>query len=90
MTALAQFATLNTIAKLSLSQSSIGGLRLEQPSCHGTAPDYVDAVCDRVEAYSGVGPLLQVRDADLTSQQLIDQAIVLVNGDRMQLDLTEQ
>ncbi len=85
-----QFAMLKAFAKLSLSQSAIGGLKLEEPSCHGTAPSYRDRTCDRIEAHFGLAPLLQFRNADLTSQQLIDQSIILVNGDRVQLDLTEQ
>jgi hypothetical protein len=85
-----QFALLKAFAKLSISHADIGGLKLEQPTCHGTAPSYNDERCDKVEAYFTLDTLMKFNDADVTSQQLLDQNIILVSQDRVQVDLRDQ
>lgn len=86
----AQLPLLKAFAKLSVPIGTIGGLKLEQPSTHGTAPGYNDVVDDAVEAYFPLDLLLQFANADITSQALLNGSIVLVNDDRVEVDLSSQ
>lgn len=84
------FAMLKSFARLSLAHGVIGGLKLEQPTCHGTAPSYVDARCDPLEAYFPLAGLLSFAEDDITSQQLVNAAVVIVSDDRIEVDLSTQ
>ena len=85
-----QLALLKAFAKVAVPHDAIGGLKLEQPSRHGTAPYYVDTANDDVAAYFPVEAMLKFANADITSQQLVNQGIVLVNGNRVEVDLSTQ
>ncbi len=85
-----QLPLLKAFAKVSVPHDAIGGLKLRQPSTHGTAPDYTDQAKDDVEAYFPLDQLLKFANADITSQQLVNQSIILVNGDRVEVDLSTQ
>ena len=85
-----QLALLKTFALAAVRHDIIGGLKLTQPSTHGTAPNYLDTRSDRVEAYFPLDVLLKFAEADITSQQLVNQSIILVNGDRVEVDLSTQ
>jgi hypothetical protein len=65
------------------------GIKLEQHTSHGTAPYYRDVQIDRVEAYFPLDALVKLANADITSQELVTQAIILVNGDRIALDMSK-
>ena len=84
------FAMLKSFARLSVSHAALGGLKLEQPSCHGTAPGYSDAQCDQLEVYFPVASLVEFADDDITSQQLVNGSIVILADDRIEVDLSAQ
>jgi hypothetical protein len=86
----AQLPLLKAFAQISVSHQTIGGLKLAQPSIHGTAPDYKNVSADKVEAYFPMEAMLKFANADITSQQLVNQSIILVNGDRVEVDLSSQ
>lgn len=85
-----QLPLLKGFAKVAVPHDAIGGLKLEQPSRHGTAPDYANARDDHVAAYVPMDALLRFADADITSQELVNRSIVLVNDDRVEVDLSTQ
>ena len=85
-----QLPLLKAFAKISLAHKGIGGLKLVQPSRHGTAPSYTDARVDHVMAYFPIEVMLKFAQADMTSQQLVNQSIILVNDDRVEVDLSSQ
>jgi hypothetical protein len=85
-----QLALLKTFARIAVRHDLLGGLKLTQTSTHGTAPNYVDIRNDRVEAYFPLDALLKFAEADITSQQLVNLSIVLVSGDRIEVDLSTQ
>lgn len=85
-----QLSLLKGFAKVAVSHSLFGGIKLSQKSRHGTAPDYLDVASDEVQAYFPLEELLRFAEADITSQQLVDASIVLVGGDRVQIDLGKQ
>jgi hypothetical protein len=78
-----QLALLKAFAKITVRHDLIGGLKLTSISLHGTAPSYADMESDKVEAYFPIEALMKFADADITSQQLLDQSIILVKGDRI-------
>lgn len=85
-----QLTLLKAFAKIAVPHDSIGGLKLEQPSRHGMAPYYVDATDEEVAAYFPLDAMLRFATVDITSQQLVNQGIVLVNGNRVAVDLSTQ
>jgi hypothetical protein len=85
-----QLPLLKAFAKISLQHKGIGGLALIQSSRHGTAPYYTDVKVDKVIAYFPLDAMIKFAQADITSQQLINQSIILVNDDRVEVDLSSQ
>lgn len=85
-----QLPLLKSFAKITLAHKGIDGLELVQSSRHGTAPSYADTKVDEVKAYFPLDAMLKFASADITSQQLINQSIILVNGDRVEVDLSSQ
>jgi hypothetical protein len=85
-----RLSLLKAFAKVAVPHDSIGGLKLEQGSRHGTAPDYRDAKADQVEAYFPLSLLVKFADADITSQALVNGSIILLNSDRIDVDLSTQ
>lgn len=85
-----QLALLKAFAKIAVPHDSIGGLKLEEPSRHGSAPYYLDTTSEQVAAYFPVGAILKFANADITSQELVNQGIVLVDGNRVAVDLSTQ
>jgi hypothetical protein len=83
-----QLALLKAFAKTVSKHEGFGGLKLEQGSRHGTAPDYADVRVDKVEVYIPLEAILKYAAADITSQQLLDGSYVLVDGDRVAIDLS--
>jgi hypothetical protein len=86
----AQLPLLKAFAKLAMQHGVIGGLKLQQPVAHGTAPNYTDTTTDTVEAYFPLAAVVSFADADITSQALVNHSIILVNGDRVEVDLSTQ
>src|SRR6266446_1116321 len=85
-----QLALLKAFARVTVRHDLIGGLKLTVLSMHGNAPDYSDLEGDKVEAYFPIDALMKFADADITSQRLLDQSIILVKGDRIEVDLRTQ
>ena len=85
-----QLALLKAFTKIAVPHTVISGLKLEQTSIHGTAPSYSDTKSDTIDAYFPLDAMLKFAAADITSQQLANQSIVLVNGDRVEVDLRAQ
>lgn len=86
----AQLPLLKAFARLAMPTGVIGGLKLQQPVAHGTAPNYLDETADMVEAYFPLTSMIGFADADITSQALVNLSIILVNGDRVEVDLSTQ
>ena len=85
-----QLALLKAFARITIRHDLIGGLKLTQPSSHGTAPNYLDTRTDQIEAYFPVDLMVKFADADITSQQLVNQSIISVSGDRVEVNLGVQ
>ena len=85
-----RFAMLKAFARLSIPNQSIGGVKLSTESCHGHAPTYTDKKCDTVEIYFPVVSLLKFADDEITSQQLVNESVVRVAGDRIEVNLSAQ
>src|SRR6266540_796358 len=85
-----QLALLKAFTKIAVPHTVISGLKLQQTSIHGTAPSYSDTKSDTIDAYFPLDAMLKFAEADITSQQLVNQSIVLVNGDRVEVDLRAQ
>ncbi len=69
--------------------ATIDGLKLDlrlpprRAGARSTPPEEA-----RLEIYFPLGPLRGFADDELTSQQLIDAAVVLLDGNRIQVDLS--
>lgn len=85
-----QLALLKAFAAIAMPHGAIGGLKLQQDSRHGTAPYYADATTDHVSAYFPLAAILSFASFDITSQALINQSIILVDGNRVEVDLSTQ
>lgn len=85
-----RFAMLKAFARLSIAQQNIGGVKLATESCHGHAPDYTDKRCDPVEIFFPVASLVRFADDEITSQQLVNESVVRVSGDRIEVNLSAQ
>lgn len=83
-----RFPMMKAFARLSIQHQAIGGVKLATRSCHGNAPNYADKRCDPVEVYFPLAALLRFADDEITSQQLINESVVRVSGDRVEIDLT--
>lgn len=83
-----RFPMMKAFARLSIQHQAIGGVKLTTRSCHGHAPNYTDRRCDPVEVYVPLAVLLRFADDEITSQQLINESVVRVSGDRVEIDLT--
>lgn len=77
-------------AGISSTQATFGGLKLEQVIRHGTPlEEWKDEQRDAVDAYFPMAAILEFANADITSQQLLDRSIILINGDRVAIDLSK-
>ena len=85
-----QLALLKAFAKIAAPHGAIAGLKLQQESRHGTAPYYGDATSDRVDAYFPLDAILSFANFDMTSQALINKSIILVDNNRVDVDLSTQ
>lgn len=80
---------LKTLMAVTLPAGAVGGIAFTQPSRYGTAPYYSDEATDVVVAYFPLGLLSRFASADITSQELVDGSVVLVNGNRVKVDLSK-
>jgi hypothetical protein len=85
-----RFAMMKAFARLSIPHQAIGGVKLSTTSCHGHAPNYTDAKCEPVEIYFPLATLVRFADDEITSQQLVNESVVRVAGDRIEVDLSNQ
>ena len=85
-----RFPMMKAFARLSIPHEGIGGVKLSTTSCHGHAPNYTDKRCDPVEIYFPLAVLLRFADDEITSQQLVNESVVRVSGDRIEVDLSGQ
>ncbi len=85
-----QLALLKLFAKIAMPHDAIGGLMLRQDVRHGTAPYYTDATTEHVMAYFPLKAILSFADFDITSQELVNQSIILVDDNRVEVDLSSQ
>lgn len=70
-------------------ESGIDGLKFTVPIDHRNfADDSAVTSDDRLEVYLPLDAILKFLDSDLTSQQLLDNGIVRLNGDRIQVSLS--
>jgi hypothetical protein len=84
-----QLPLLKAFAKSVSRHEGFGGLKLVQGSSHGAAPDYRNTSTDQVEVYFPLEILLKYANSDITSQQLLDASYVLVDGERVAVDLSK-
>lgn len=80
-----QLALLKGYAAVSLPHGVFGGIKLEQPVSHGTAPEYDDVATDVIEGYFPLEAVMQFAEFDITSQGLVEKSIILVNGNRVEV-----
>lgn len=85
-----QLALLKSFAAVVLPHGVIHGLKLQQRSRHGTAPYYTDSKSEVVEAYFPLDAIVAFANQDITSQALVDRSIILVDGNRVEVDLSTQ
>jgi len=70
--------------------TNIQGLKLEYNIFHKNfANQYSTPAIDKLEMYVNVDDIRTFADADITSQQLIDKSIVLVDSNRIQVPLSQ-
>jgi hypothetical protein len=70
--------------------SNIQGLKLEYNVLHRSfANQYAEPEHDKLEVYSGADDIRRFAEADITSQQLVDNSIIIVNSNRIQVPLAQ-
>ena len=81
-------ATLKALASPLKGLTGIDGAGLDFPIAHKSfLDDRAKPTVDRVQLYVPAETLRHFADADITSQQLVDGSVLLVNGTRVQLQL---
>ena len=74
--------------KAPTQESGIDGLKFVAPIFYRNFVDESQTGQDQLEVYLPLDLVVKFVDADITSQQLIDGSIVLLNGNRIQVPLT--
>lgn len=83
-------AILKAFAKQIEGNSKLYGLKLELSIPHKSfANEFAAATYDKLEVYVGSEDTRKFADADITSQQLMDSAVVIVNSNRIQVPLNQ-
>lgn len=67
----------------------VNGLKIETKVFFTETQNTADAQSENLSAYLTFDNLKQFKEADITNQQLVDKSFILVNGNRVQVSLTQ-
>jgi hypothetical protein len=82
-----RLAMLKELAVLA-ADAGVDGVKISEMIRHENFASGAEFGHDNLELYAPLPAIKQLHSADITSQQFIDQCIVIVNGDRVQVSLS--